>query len=92
MVADSGTSPRAARLRPLNLPRPVQMLTGDWLPIALVEGERRRAATVEDTWEIDEEWWRDPIVRRYYRLVLEDGGVRTVYRDKQRGDWFAQRY
>jgi hypothetical protein len=92
MVANSGTSPRAAGLRPLNAPRPVRVLTGDGLPIALVEGERRRAATVEDAWYVDDEWWREPIARRYYRIMLEDGVVRTVYRDVVRDDWFAQGY
>jgi hypothetical protein len=76
----------------LNAPRPVRVLTGDGLPVALVEGERRRAATVEDAWYVDDEWWREPIARRYYRIVLEDGVVRTVYQDRRRGEWFAQGY
>jgi hypothetical protein len=92
MVADSGTSPRAAGLRPLNAPRPVRVLTGDGLPIALVEGERRRSVKIEDAWYVDDEWWREPIARRYYRIVLEDGVVRTVYQDKLCGEWFAQGY
>jgi hypothetical protein len=92
MVADSGTTSRAAGLRPLNAPRPVRVLTGDGLPVALVEGQRRRAARVEDAWHVDDEWWRDPIHRRYYRLLLDDGVVRTVYHDVARDDWFAQGY
>jgi hypothetical protein len=70
----------------------VRVLTGDGLPVALVEGQRRRCARVEDVWHVDDEWWRDPIHRRYYRLVLDDGAVRTVYHDLARDDWFAQGY
>ena len=92
MVADTGTTPRAAGLRPLNAPRPVRVLTGDGLPVAVVEGERRRTARVEDAWDVDDGWWRTPIARRYYRLVLEDGVVRTLYHDRNQDAWFAQRY
>lgn len=92
MAADSRTSPRAAGLRPLNAPRPIRVLTGEGLPVALVEGDRRRAAGVEDAWYVDDEWWRDPIAHRYYRIVLEDGVVRTVCHDPLRGEWFAQGY
>jgi hypothetical protein len=92
MVADSGTSPRAAGLRPLNAPRPVRVLTGDGLPVALVEGTRRRPVKVEDVWYVDDEWWRERIARRYYRVLLDDGAVRTVYREEGGDEWFAKRY
>jgi hypothetical protein len=71
----------------------VRVLTGDGLPIALAEGgRRRRVARVEDVWSIDDEWWREPIARRYYRVLLDDGTVRTVYHDVVRDNWFAQGY
>jgi hypothetical protein len=70
----------------------VRVLTGDGLPIAVVEGERRRAAQIEDVWYVDDEWWREPIARRYYRLFLDGGVVRTVYHDGERDEWFAQGY
>jgi hypothetical protein len=92
MVAHSGTSSRAAGLRPLNAPRPVRVLTGDGLPVALVDGGRQRVLKIEDAWDVDDEWWRERIARRYYRVRLEDGAVRTVYRDEVGDEWFAQRY
>jgi hypothetical protein len=93
MVADPRTSPRADGLRPLNRPRPVEVLTGDGLPAVVVEsGRRRRVAHVQDVWHIDDEWWREPIARRYYRVALDDGVVRTVYHDGERDEWFAQGY
>ena len=59
----------------------------------LVErGRRRRVARVQDSWRIDDEWWRDPIGRRYYRLVLDDGSLRTVYQDLVDGGWYEQGY
>jgi hypothetical protein len=58
----------------------------------LVEGGRQRVLKIEDAWDVDDEWWRERIARRYYRVRLEDGGVRTVYRDEGGDEWFAQRY
>jgi hypothetical protein len=62
------------------------------LPVALVEGGRQRVLKIEDAWDVDDEWWRERIARRYYRVRLEDGAVRTVYRDEGGDEWFAQRY
>ena len=92
MVAHSRTSSRPSGLRPLNAPRPIQVLTGDGLPIALIDGDKRRRLQIEDSWQIDDEWWRDPINRRYYRVRLDDGSIRTLYEDREYHQWFAQTY
>ena len=65
----------------------------DELPALLVErGRRRPVAHTQDAWRIDDEWWRDAIGRRYYRVVLDDGSLRTVYRDVVAGGWYEQGY
>jgi hypothetical protein len=95
MVSDSGATPGAAHLRPLNLPRPVQMITRppDQLPAILIEsGHQLRVEEIQDSWDIDEEWWRDRISRRYYQLVLADGRLITVYQDLIDGSWYRQQY
>jgi hypothetical protein len=62
-------------------------------PAILVErGRRRRIERIQDGWRIDDEWWRDPISRRYYQLVLDDGSLRTVYQDLVDGRWYEQGY
>jgi hypothetical protein len=62
-------------------------------PAVLVEGEqRRRIVSIEDRWRIDDEWWRDPISRTYYRVRLDDGSVRTLYHDLVADAWYAQTY
>ena len=62
-------------------------------PTALVErGRHRRIEQVQDRWRIDDEWWRGPISRRYYQLVLDDGSLRTVYQDLVDGRWYEQGY
>ena len=102
MVADPGAATRADPLRPLNQPRPVAVQTrprrgadgtATAEPVALVEaGRRRPVARVEEIWCVEDEWWRRPISRRYYRLALTDGDVRTVYHDRVADVWYAQSY
>lgn len=93
MVSNSGTSLRAAGLRSLNAPRPVKVLLRKGLPDVLIEGEQRRQIErIQDVWHIDDEWWREPIVRRYYQVLLDDGVVRTLYHDVEAKAWFCQGY
>jgi hypothetical protein len=57
-------------------------------------GGRRRLtiASIEETWDIRDEWWRgDGIARRYYRVITEDGDGATIFRDSPGGAWYRQR-
>ena len=91
------THPRAAlrpdQLRPLNRPRPCEVTAERGLPVALVEGGRRVAVTaIHDRWRIEDEWWRQPVSRRYFTVLAEDGVHRTIFHDAAADRWFAQRY
>ena len=85
--------------RPVNAPVriPVQVdPAGEPLAIgpAAPPGRRRPVpvAQVAERWRIDEGWWgANPLSRLYYRLVLDDGGLVTVYRDLGDETWWAQR-
>ena len=94
MVKNPGTEIRAHQLRPLNLPRPVQVETAHARPIALLDkrGERLAIATIEEEWSIDDEGWRDRLRRHYFRVRLERGPLRTIFRDGENGQWFEQSY
>jgi hypothetical protein len=49
-----------------------------------------RIESVNETWRIDDEWWRQTISRLYMEVMLE-GGKRTVlFKDLITGEWFAQ--
>jgi hypothetical protein len=39
---------------------------------------------------MDDEWWRQPIVRRYVEVVLEGGGRVVLFEDLITGEWFVQ--
>ncbi|MBA2597061.1 MAG: hypothetical protein M3Q50_09485 [Chloroflexota bacterium] len=95
MVASSRAQTNADRVRSLNLPRPVRVTidgrTG--LPITLYEPGRSRAIEcVQDSWQVDDEWWREPISRRYLQVILRNGVLRTLFHDRIADRWFEQTY
>jgi len=94
VVANTRTPTRPHRLRPLREPRPIAVeadAEGRPVAVTLRPGERLRVTEVQDTWRIDDEWWRErPVSRVYYEVALEDGRVMTVYRDLVNGRWWRQ--
>ncbi len=53
--------------------------------------EWRQVSEVLDTWRIDDEWWRKrPVSRLYYRVILEDGTVTSLFKDLSSGRWRQQ--
>ena len=81
------------RLRPLHRPRPLHVRLGsDDLPafVRFPGRPARKVAAVRESWRIDDEWWRDPISRRYFEVVLNEGGQFVIYSDLLTGEWFAQ--
>jgi hypothetical protein len=81
-------TPVRTRTRRLNEPR-----------AALVEHDvsgvprtvnRCSVAVVREEWRVVDRWWTDdPISRRYFDVVLEDGRNAVVFHDG--GAWFTQR-
>ena len=93
MVKSSREASGAGPIRPLNLPAPVDVVEdGYGRPVTLaLRGRRLRITSVEDLWEISEEWWRPaPIARRYYDVTTQDGRHVTVFRDLVDGGWYQQ--
>ncbi len=93
MVANPRTSVRTHRLRPLNLPQPVKVVLNDGgLPIAIIRGgKRKEVEEIGEVWRVNDEWWREPIARRYVETILEGGRRLVVYEDQRTGEWFEQR-
>ena len=81
-----------AALRALNTPRPIRVRTASGgRPLSLhMKGGCRRVIQIQEIWQIDDEWWREPISRRYGTLVLDDDTTVTVYRDLMTGRWYLQ--
>lgn len=80
------------QLRPLYEAIPVRVLADkQQRPVALIdEGRRQRVEKIEDDWVIEDEWWRSPIHRIYYDVVLESGVRQTIFHDVVGGAWYQQ--
>ena len=98
MVQNSRTASGPGYLRPLNAPVPVRVKESpSQHPNSLVldgcTDERTiEIASIADTWEIHDEWWRgQPIARLYYRVVTQEGRHLTIFRDLVDGQWYRQK-
>ncbi|MGN6031659.1 MAG: hypothetical protein ACTHQE_08325 [Thermomicrobiales bacterium] len=93
MVAHSGTPARPAGLRPLNQPRPIAIAERNGRPVTILIGQRTQPIVkVQDTWIIVDEWWRTPIDRQYFQILLENGHLMTIFLDRIAKTWWAQEY
>lgn len=55
-------------------------------------GRDREIERIQDSWQVDDEWWREPVSRRYLQIVLRDGALRTLFHDRITNRWFEQSY
>ncbi len=84
-----------ASLTPLSLPARASVDAARGVPrrVRTSNGRWRPVEQVVDLWEVATEWWTpEPVNRRYWRLALADGGLLTVYRDLDSGQWYRQGY
>jgi len=42
-------------------------------------------------WRVDDDWWRAPIARAYFKLVTRDGLLCVIFLDEIRGTWHLER-
>lgn len=73
-------------------PSPIRVHTDEEGSPAILHQKRKklRVVAVRERWRIDDEWWRDPISREYFALVLEDGRPLILFRDLVTGGWYGQ--
>ncbi|HXE83744.1 MAG TPA: hypothetical protein VN513_10495 [Gemmatimonadales bacterium] len=49
-----------------------------------------RIESINETWRIDDEWWRQIISRLYYEVMLEGGKRVVLFLDLITGSWYLQ--
>jgi len=92
--AEGGTRNRADRLRALNVPQRVEVELDEQRRPTIVQretGNGKRVESLGENWRMDDEWWRQPIVRRYVEVVLEGGGRVVLFEDLITGEWWMQK-
>jgi hypothetical protein len=81
------------------VPEPVTVeLDGERAPVVVHQapgapgtpGPGKRVEAVGESWRVEDEWWRQPISRRYVEVVLEGGGRVVLYEDLITGEWWVQ--
>ena len=57
-----------------------------------VEVNHQAVAVLREEWRVVDRWrTEEPVVRRYFELVLESGENTVVFHDGAGGGWFTQR-
>jgi hypothetical protein len=85
------------RLRALNVPQLTVVeldVHGTPTKIEIRNGEVREMVTIDavrETWRIDDEWWREPITRMYYEVLLQRGARLVLFVDLVKQEWFVQK-
>jgi len=88
VVADPGAA-RAARPQRLNEPRPALVEAGfGGVPRQV---NCQGVTLVREEWRVVDRWWtEEPVSRRYFDTVLEDGRCAVVFYDEDGRCWFTQ--
>ena len=73
--------------------RPVRVRANvDGIPMELESAAGWQPVTrVLHRWRIDCDWWRSPVSREYWRLLLDDDLALECYCDRLTGEWFVER-
>jgi hypothetical protein len=90
VVADSRGARAVRPARRLNEPQPALVEAGfDGSPQRV---NRHPVALLREEWRVVDRWWtEEPVTRRYFDVVLDSGQNAVVFRDEEKGQWFAQR-
>jgi hypothetical protein len=94
VVADTGKTLRADTTKPVNLPEPLSVEEDPaGLPVSVKLKRRQKIIAVEDSWRIDDEWWRsEPVSRLYYAVILASGQRLILSKNLIDNCWFRQSY
>ena len=58
-----------------------------------IQSGRQLIIAIEDRWRIDDEWWRnEPVSRFYYAVRFASGQRLVLYKDLIQGKWYKQGY
>ena len=92
MVSNTRAKDGPGALRALNLPQPIQVREEKERPVAVRLGRRwLSVAEVGEAWRLDDEWWRERAVSRmYFKAVLGDGAVVSIFKDLITISWYRQ--
>ena len=42
-------------------------------------------------WKVETEWWRETVIREYWKVLLNNNVLCELYHDMSRDEWFVER-
>lgn len=90
MVTHSGDTRTVRTAGRLNQPHPARVESNfDGTPWQV---NHQSVVVIREEWRVLDRWWtEEPVIRRYFELVLETGENTVVFFDGGRSVWFTQR-
>jgi len=90
VVADPRVTSTVRTAGRLNAPRPARVRSRiDGVPC---EVNHLPVAVLREEWRVLDRWWtEEPVLRRYFEVVLESGENTVVFHDGSNGGWYTQR-
>lgn len=90
MVTDSRDARAVRSAGRLNEPRPARVEAHvDGTPSCV---NHQPVSLLREEWRVLDRWWtEEPVVRRYFEVVLETGENTVVFHDGAGGRWYTQR-
>ena len=85
---------RVDRLRALNLPERVQVeceKNGEPRTVKRSSGQATAIESIQESWRVDDEWWRQQIARLYHEVLLAGGKRVVLFEDLITGEWWMQK-
>ncbi len=94
MVKNTGKTSRTGATKPVNQPESLQVEESQCgMPSKLKMPHWQPVSHIEDSWRIDDEWWRSEAVSRlYFTVILASGRRLVIYKNLAVNCWFRQPY
>jgi hypothetical protein len=62
------------------------------VPLRLrMDGADHGEVGICNRWRVDDDWWREPVSRAYFKIVTRSGLLCVVFWDEVRGTWHLER-
>ena len=80
---------RVTRL--LSPPAAVEVTLADDGTPAFISGAFTGSIDPIARWKVETEWWKQPVVREYWKALLNSNLLCELYHDLSRDEWFVER-
>lgn len=75
----------------LSPPAAVEVTLGDDRTPAFISGGFSGSIDPIARWKVETEWWHEPVVREYWKALLNSNVLCELYHDLSRDEWFVER-